>query len=130
MRVGLATTARLTAAATIACVFGVGHPLGLAITTLAAVELAGTFAVTPGNLSIGTAFQLADTAASIGVGLTGLVSLTRGGYWRRKLGSSESPPDELATRVRELSSASEKLGTIVLRRPAPPRPVATTVTQT
>ena len=149
--IGLATVARLAAAATTGIALGVAHPLGVAITTLAAVEVAGSFAVTPGNagvgaaavafalsrggipsalgLSIGATFQLADTAASVAVGLVGLAALARGrSYWRRKLGNSESPPEPVL-RARGRSSASAKLGTIVRRR-LPPSPVATTVTQT
>jgi len=146
--IALGTCARLAAAAAVVAAVGIPHPLALAPAALAAIELAGTVPLTPGNVGVGAGavslalslygvrsgtgiaagmlFQLADTAASIAVGGAGLGFLARG-YVRRKLGSSLSAPDEKRPPA---ALSLEKLGTIVRRRPPPPSPVATTVTQT
>ena len=146
----MATTARLLAAAGVVAAAGAPCPLALAPAVLAAVELSGMLPLTPGNVGRGRVARplrprhlrsRGDRRRSAlpvrrhgRVGRRGrrgsrvLTRRPRGatcGYVRRKLGSSLSVLDG----GRPLSALSEKLGTIVRRRP-PPSPVATTVTQT
>jgi hypothetical protein len=110
--VGVSTLLRLVAAGTVAFGFGVDHPAGAACAMLAAMGLAGTLPLTPGNagvgaaavafalagkgvpgnvgLAAGVAYGLVETAVAVTVGLLGAVVLAIG-RWPSETSRSDGP---------------------------------------
>jgi uncharacterized membrane protein YbhN (UPF0104 family) len=93
----LSTAGRLAAAAAVGAALGISHPLTAALVIVPALDIAGTFPLTPGNIGItsgavavafrangisfthglaaGIAFQAVETAVGIAIGLGSLVWL-------------------------------------------------------
>jgi uncharacterized membrane protein YbhN (UPF0104 family) len=98
--IGLATAARIGAAAAIAAAFGIESPLAAAFLVVPALDLAATLPLTPGNIGVasaavafalhahgapgnvalgsGIAFSAVETLASLAAGTTALVYLAGG----------------------------------------------------
>lgn len=98
--IGLATLARIGAAAAVAAAFGVDRPLAAALLVVPALDLAATLPLTPGNVGVasaavafalhahgapgdvavgvGIAFSAVETAASLAAGSTAVLFLAGG----------------------------------------------------